>query len=176
MLYEKLFCLYYRITRNIEIAIMLIQKIVSGGQTGADKAALDFAVKHNIPHGGWLPQGRKTENGTLPKRYHLQEMPTDHYSKRTEQNVLDSDGTLIVSHGPLTGGSALTRALAKQHRKPWIHVDLEKTPCPEAARLIRKWIGRHNINVMNVAGPRASKDPKIYQATLDTLGYLFDDH
>jgi hypothetical protein len=147
----------------------MIQKIISGGQTGADRAALDFAIKHSIPYGGWVPKGRKTEDGTLPEKYNLQEMPTGQYSKRTEQNILDSDGTLIVSHGRLTGGSALTRELAKQHRKPWIHIDLETTSYPEAARMIREWVGRNGIKVMNVAGARESKDPEIYQAMTELL-------
>lgn len=147
----------------------MIQEIISGGQTGADRAALDFAIKHNLPYGGWVPKGRKTENGTLPGKYHLQEMPAGGYSQRTEKNILDSDGTLIVSHGLLTGGSALTRKLAKQHRKPWIHIDLETTPYPEAAKMIREWVGRNGIKVMNVAGPRASKDPNIYQAVATLL-------
>jgi hypothetical protein len=147
----------------------MIQKIISGGQTGADRAALDFAIKHNLPYGGWVPKGRKTEDGTLPEKYHLQEMPTGQYSKRTEKNVLDSDGTLIVSHGILTGGSALTRELAKQHRKPWIHIDLGTTLCPDAARMIQEWVGRNGIKVMNVAGARGSKDPEIYQAVMELL-------
>ncbi len=96
-------------------------------------------------------------------------MPTGSYSKRTEKNILDADGTLILSHGPLTGGSALTRELAKQHRKPWIHIDLQITSYPEAARMIREWAGRNSIKVMNVAGPRASKAPKIYQAVTELL-------
>jgi hypothetical protein len=80
----------------------MIQKIISGGQTCADRAALDFAICHNIPYGGWVPKGRKTDDGTLPEQYNLQEMPTGQYSKRTEKNVLDSDGTLIVSRGLLS--------------------------------------------------------------------------
>ena len=72
----------------------MIIRIISGGQTGADRAALDFAIKHNIPYGGWVPKGRKTEDGTLPEKYHLQEMPTVQYANRTEKNILDSDGTL----------------------------------------------------------------------------------
>jgi len=86
----------------------MLQKIISGGQTGADRAALDFAIGFDIPHGGWIPKGRKTEDGVLPDKYKLKEMPTASYPKRTEKNVLDSDGTLILSHGKLTGGSALT--------------------------------------------------------------------
>jgi len=103
----------------------------TGGQTGADRAALDFAIRHNIPYSGWVPKGRKTEDGTLPEKYNLQEMPTGQYSKRTEKNVLDSDGTLIVSHGLLTGGSALTTSFAELHKKPWIHIDLDMTPIPK---------------------------------------------
>ena len=102
----------------------LVTKIISGGQTGADRAALDFAMQQNIPYGGWVPKGRKTEDGHLPDQYHLQEMPTAEYSKRTERNVLVADRTVIVSHGFLTGGSALTREFAKQHDKPWIHLEV----------------------------------------------------
>lgn len=147
----------------------MIQKIISGGQTGADRAALDFAIKHKIAHGGWVPKGRKAEDGTIPHKYHLMEMPPGEYSTRTQKNILDSDGTLIISHGILTGGSALTEELAKLYRKPWIHIDLEATPYPKAASMIREWIRHNHIKVMNVAGARASKDPKIYQAVTELL-------
>jgi hypothetical protein len=147
----------------------MIKKITSGGQTGADRAALDFAIKHGITYGGWIPKGRKTEDGTLPEKYDLQEMPTGSYPKRTEKNVLDSDGSLIVSRGLLTGGSALTTGFAEHHGKPWIHIDLEMTSYSEAAIMIREWVGRHGIKVMNVAGARASKDPAIYQAVAELL-------
>jgi hypothetical protein len=147
----------------------MIQKIISGGQTGADRAALDFAIKHNIPYGGWIPKGRITEDGTLPEKYLLQEMPTSNYPRRTERNVLDADGTLIVSHGLLTGGSALTTSYTIKHQKPWIHIDLEMFGVPEAARVIQTWIDRHEINVLNVAGPRASKDARVYSAVLELL-------
>jgi len=90
-----------------------ITQVISGGQTGADRAALDFAIEHNIPYDGRVPKGRLAEDGPIPETYQLQEMPTGDYSKRTEQNVLDSDGTLIVSHGMLAGGSAVT--------KIWLH-------------------------------------------------------
>ena len=153
----------------------MITKIISGGQTGADRAALDFAIKHDIPYGGWVPKGRKTEDGTLPERYKLQEMPTGKYSKRTEQNILDSDGTLIVSHEYLTGGSALTEFLAEKHKKPCVHIDLNKQNQKEAALIIDKWMKTNKIEVLNVAGPRASKDPKIYQATLELLEAVFNN-
>jgi len=147
----------------------MVQKIISGGQTGADRAALDFAIKHNLPYGGWVPKGRKTEDGTLPEEYHLQEMPTGEYSERTQKNILDSDGTLIISHGRLTGGSSLTRELAKRHNRPCLHVDLETTNINDAANKVRKWIDMKHIRVLNVAGPRASKDQKIYDVTMAVL-------
>jgi hypothetical protein len=149
--------------------VMMIQKIISGGQTGAGRGALDVAIKFTIPHGGWIPKGRKTEDGPLPDRYHLQEMPTATYGKRTEQNVIDSDGTLIISHGRLTGGSALTRDLAKDHGRPWLHIDLNTQNRFQAAMTISSWITRHKIETLNVAGPRASRDPEIYQATVNVL-------
>ena len=95
----------------------MITRIISGGQTGADRAALDVAIKLSIPHGGWIPKGRKTEDGTLPEQYQLQEMTTASYPKRTEQNVIDSDGTLIIARGKLTGGTDLTRQMTLKHKK-----------------------------------------------------------
>ena len=150
-----------------------IEKIVSGGQTGADRAALDFAIEHNIPYAGWLPKGRKTEDGTLDLKYHLQEMPTTDYPKRTERNVLDADGTVIVSLGFLTGGSALTAEFAKRHKKPWIHIDLKELAIKEAVQRLDGWLTSHGIKVLNVAGPRTRKDPAIYEATLRLLEATF---
>ena len=147
----------------------MITKIISGGQTGADQAALDFAIEHGIPHGGWIPKGRKTEDGILPDKYHLQEMPTASYPKRTEKNILDSDGTLIFSKGKLTGGSALTRKLAKQHQRPWLHVDLDQVTAREAAQMIAGWVDQNNIQTLNVAGPRASKDSGIHDIVIGIL-------
>jgi len=150
-----------------------VEKIISGGQTGADRAALDFAIKNSIPYGGWLPKGRKTEDGTLPLRYHLQEMPTGDYSKRTEMNVLDSDGTVIVSNGLLTMGSALTRELAMQHNRPWIHLDMKELSLKKAAQMLISWLTEKEIKVLNVAGPRAGNDAKIYDITLRLLAASF---
>jgi len=140
----------------------MIKKIISGGQTGADRAALDVAIKLNIPHDGWIPKGRKTEDGILPEKYQLKEMPTASYPKRTEQNVIDSDGTLIISRGKLSGGSDYTRKMTLRHKKQLLYVDLNNYEPFDAASLIASWIGMQNIEVLNVAGPRASKDPEIY--------------
>ena len=151
----------------------MIRKIVSGGQTGADRAALDFAMEWNIPHGGWIPKGRRAEDGVLPKKYQLREMNSSDYTRRTEQNVIDSDGTLIFSHGKLTGGSLLTRKMTLKHGRPRLHVDLFKTNSFSAARAIHSWIMAHRIGVLNVAGPRQSQDKRIYRATFDILEAAF---
>lgn len=147
----------------------MVKKIISGGQTGADQAALDVAIKLGIPHGGWIPKGRLTENGPLEAKYQLQEMETANYNKRTEQNVIDSHGTLIISHGMLTGGSEYTREMATYHNRPWLHIDLNTTSDFHAAQKIQSWIKDHHIETLNVAGPRASKDAQIYRATTDIL-------
>jgi len=146
-----------------------IETIISGGQTGADRAALDFAIDNNIAHGGWIPKGRKTEEGPLSLKYHLQEMPTGDYSKRTEKNVLEAEGTVIISHCFLNGGSALTREFAIKHKKPWIHIDVKEMFLKEASSKFVSWLEENKINVFNVAGPSASKDPAIYDATLRLL-------
>ena len=143
---------------------MQLQKIISGGQTGADRAALDAAIEYGLPHGGWIPKGRRTESGPLPDKYNLREMPTDSYPKRTEQNVIDSDGTLIICHGNMTGGTALTWQYADKHRRPRLHIDLTETLGYEAIKVSYAWIYGHKIKILNVAGPRASKDPDIYKA------------
>jgi len=141
----------------------MLKKIISGGQTGADQAALDAAIKLGLPHGGWIPKGRPTEDGKFSDKYKLREMPTKSYPKRTEQNVIDSDGTLIITHGKLTGGSKLTQKVAKKHDRPCIHINLNETLLFMASSEINSWIIENGIEVLNVAGSRASKDPKIYK-------------
>ena len=150
----------------------MLEKIVSGGQTGADRAALDSAIKHGIPHGGWVPKGRLAEDGPLADNYDLKEMPSDSYPARTEQNVIDSDGTLIISNGPLTGGSDYTREMAKKHKKPRLHINLSHIKIHEAGATIMIWLTGNAVSVLNVAGPRASKDPHIYQQVLAVLEHV----
>lgn len=144
-------------------------KIVSGGQTGADRAALDAAIELGIPCGGWLPRGRKTEDGPLPKTYKLRELDSEDYRERTEQNVMDSDATLIVSFGPLTGGSALTEAFAIKHDRPCLFLDLELISIDEGVEALEKWLQNNAVKTLNVAGPRASKEPRIYPAVYEIL-------
>jgi hypothetical protein len=153
----------------------MVSKIISGGQTGVDRAALDMAIKHGIPHGGWVPRGRKAEDGILPRKYSVRETSGYSYSRRTERNVLEADGTLILSRGKLKGGSLLTRQMALKHGRPWLHVDLEKRSAFEAALNVHEWSTRERIGVLNVAGPRASEDREIYilaSRILETLFFL----
>ena len=147
----------------------MIKKIISGGQTGVDRAALDAAIKLSIAHGGWIPQGRLTESGPLPAEYQLKEIRSSSYAERTEKNVLDADGTLIISRGPLTGGSEYTREMAVKHQRPWLHIDLRHMAAFQAATVINTWILNKGIEILNVAGPRASKDSLIYHDTLKII-------
>jgi hypothetical protein len=115
-----------------------IEKLISGAQSGADRAALDFAIDHRIPHGGWCPLGRKAEDGTIDPRYELQETPSSGYVQRTEWNVRDSDGTVVFSIAPvLTGVSKKTVELAHKHRKPVIHIARDGGPASPAQALPR---------------------------------------
>jgi hypothetical protein len=152
----------------------MIKKIISGGQTGAEQAALDAAIQWQIPYGGWITKGRLTEAGILPDKYQLQEMSTDSYPERTKQNVIDSNGTLIISHGPLSGGSQFTQNIAIKHNKPYLHIDLNETDAFDAAKQVYKWITVNKVETLNVTGPKAGKDPYIYRATLHFMEILLD--
>lgn len=136
-----------------------IEKIISGGQTGVDRAALDVALELGIPCGGWCPKGRRAEDGVIPFRYPLVEASSPEYPLRTELNVQDADGTLIITWSAPMGGTALTVKLAQKHHKPYLLVDLAQ----EAnVVLVREWLKQYKIQVLNVAGPRESEVPGIY--------------
>ncbi|WP_138497118.1 putative molybdenum carrier protein [Nostoc sp. PA-18-2419] len=138
-------------------------KIISGGQTGADRAALDWAIARQILHGGWCPKGRKAEDGVINSRYNLTETPSGEYSQRTEWNVRDSDGTVIFSIAKkLFTGSLLTAELAKKYQKPYIHISQQLTDINPVNELLL-FISNYKIVTLNVAGPRASNEPEIYQ-------------
>ena len=154
----------------------MLAKIISGGQTGADQGALDGAMDLHFPHGGWISTGRKTENGPLAKKYQLRELVSPAYRDRTEKNVLDSDGTLIVSHGELTGGSALTRTLAKKHHKPWLHIDFDLVSMEDSVDQACSWIIGNKIEVVNIAGSRSSSDPLIYEKTRSLVRGMIEGH
>jgi hypothetical protein len=148
-------------------------KIISGGQTGADRAALDWAILHRIPHGGWCPKGRLAEDGPIPGRYRLRETPAADYATRTEWNVRDADATVIFSIAKkLSGGSRLTAELARAHHKPLLHV-CRAAPRGVPAKRLLAFLQRHEIKTLNVAGPRASEEPAIARFVRDTLERVF---
>jgi len=142
------------------------RKIVSGGQTGVDRAALDVALQLGIPCGGWCPKGRRAEDGVIDLRYPLQETESPEYAVRTEMNVRDSDATLILNQGLLTEGTALTLELATTYKKPHLVMDLSGSNDPALAR---EWMQDLKIEVLNVAGPRESKEPGIYDKAIEFL-------
>jgi predicted Rossmann fold nucleotide-binding protein DprA/Smf involved in DNA uptake len=146
-----------------------VARLVSGGQTGVDRAALDAGLAAGVPVGGWCPRGRLAEDGLIPARYPLRETPTADPAQRTEWNVRDSDGTLVLHRGPLTGGTALTATLARRLGRPLLQLDLEAAPEPSA---IDTWLRRQGIRVLNVAGPRESEAPGIGTAALELLRRL----
>ena len=141
---------------------MRIARIVSGGQTGVDLAALDAALALGIPCGGWVPRGRFNEDGLIALRYPVRETSSPRSAQRTARNVRDSDATLILARGPLTGGSALTERLAREHAKPCLHLDLAAVPGDAAPARILAWLAPLDGATLNVAGPRRSNDPEIY--------------
>jgi len=138
-----------------------------------DRAALDAAIKLDIPHGGWIPAGRKTDGGLLPSKYRLREFHSGDWHRVIERNVMDSDGTLIISRGDLRGASDLSRKAAMRRERPWLHVDLGKINAFEAARAIQTWIMKNSIDVLNVTGPRAGDDPEVYKVTTVLLEAAF---
>ncbi len=145
---------------------MRLARVISGGQTGVDLAALDAAVAVGLPCGGWVPRGRFNEDGPIDPRYPVQETDSRKLARRTEWNVCDADATLILSRGALSGGSALTQRLAQRYAKPCLHADLAALSPEEAVARISRWLDVIECAVLNVAGPRRSNDAEIY-----TLAY-----
>jgi len=146
-----------------------IAKIVSGGQTGVDRAALDVALELGFPCGGWVPRGRRAEDGRIPPIYPLRETESHSYAKRTRLNVRDSDATLILTRGEPTGGTALTVDCARSLNRPCFVVDLAGDVDLSA---VREWLVRHDVRVLNVAGPRESTPAGIYRIAAGVLREL----
>ena len=145
---------------------MPLRKIVSGGQTGVDRAALDAARVSGLPVGGWCPRGRRAEDGPIDPAYPLEETPESGYVQRTAWNVRDSDATLILNWGELEGGTALTVRFLEETGKPYLLVALDEGPDPGE---IRHWIRDQGIAVLNVAGPRGRKVPGVYERARELL-------
>jgi hypothetical protein len=150
----------------------MIRKIISGGQTGVDRAALDVALKLGIECGGWCPRGRKAEDGPIDTKYPLLEMQSDDYAARTRQNILDSDGTLVLTFGDiLTGGTKLTFDLPPKFGKPIFTIDMMKKIDIEG---FYQWIEANDIGILNVGGPRESHKPgQVYTSACRVLLAIF---
>ncbi|EGF29711.1 putative molybdenum carrier protein [Rhodopirellula baltica] len=144
--------------------------IISGGQTGVDRGALDAAIELHLPHGGWCPAGRIAEDGRIPDRYLLQEHASRHYPDRTEQNVIDTDATLILYRERISGGTALTKRICRRESRPFLAVNLDSPKT--AAKRIRTWLEEHRPENLNVAGPRESNSPGIGEQTKTLLVHI----
>jgi hypothetical protein len=157
----------------------VLEKLISGGQTGADIAALDVALRFGFPHGGWCPKGRRSLEGPIPDRYNLFETPSDGYLQRTEWNVRDSDGTVVFTLAEtVTGGSLRTIGFAQKHKKPCLHLSREVGlfEYRDRSELLLEFVRGHGIRRLNVAGSRESKEPGIHQWVMEVLerSFFFD--
>ena len=141
---------------------MKAQKIISGGQTGVDRAALDVALKHGIDCGGWCPAGRLDEFGRIPDRYPVRELQAGGFTERTVQNVKDSDGTVVIYNGQIGGGTEQTVRLCVDLKRPKELIDASKIRAEDAASLITDFVREKGIKILNVAGPRQSEWPEGY--------------
>jgi len=149
---------------------LMVRKIVSGGQTGADRAALDVAMECGLEIGGWIPKGRLAEDGPISLHYGgLVETESSDPAVRTSLNVRDSDATLIVSHGPLHGGSLLTLEEARKLGRSVLHIDLSLTPQVSATTQLSEWLRAVDASILNVAGPRGSEDASICGSVSELL-------
>jgi len=148
----------------------MIEKIISGGQTGVDRAALDVALQLGMACGGWCPRGRRAEDGAIAARYPLRETPREEYPQRTQWNVRDSDGTLVMTRGPARGGTGLTISIAKRLGKPLLVVDFTQE---QDAAEVRSWAEANRVGVLNVAGPRERENPGIYDEAIRFLRAVF---
>ncbi|MBF0380871.1 MAG: putative molybdenum carrier protein [Magnetococcales bacterium] len=150
---------------------IFLQKIVSGGQTGVDRAALDFASQIGLESGGWCPKGRLALDGRIPDKYPLKETQSSSYPQRTQMNIQDSDGTLIISRGVLHGGTALTHRLANKLGKPCLILDLNYIAMKQDAanHMLLTWLAKHTVNTLNIAGPRENDSGGVYDGTINFL-------
>ncbi len=149
-------------------------KIISGGQTGVDRAALDTAMAYGFPTGGFCSEGRQAEDGEIPEIYPLKTLPGTGYSQRTAQNVFSSDGTLIIYFSILSGGTQETLHFCKAHKKPVLLIDGHTVSEIDAAGKIHRFIQAYALNVLNIAGPRASEAPAAYTYTRSVLHHFFE--
>lgn len=154
----------------------MISRLVSGGQTGVDRGALDAALDRGFPCGGWCPRGRRAEDGAIPPRYPLREIDRVSYIARTVRNIIDSDATLILASGPLTGGTKATEKHARKAGRPFLIINLDAAAADVDVDVdrIAGWIRANRIDVLNVAGPRESTHPGIELEARHIVGAVLD--
>ncbi|MDO5579622.1 MAG: putative molybdenum carrier protein [Planctomycetia bacterium] len=150
---------------------MRLKKIISGGQTGVDRAALDIAMEIDIPHGGWCPRGRRAEDGVIPDKYQLEETETKKYQTRTKRNIVDSDGTLIIFREQMSDGTKFTQTIAERLEKPLFIIDANMPEIP--IEEFWSWVLSNNIEILNIAGPRLSNDPELAKSIHELLRTIF---
>ncbi|MGM0516450.1 MAG: putative molybdenum carrier protein [Pseudomonadota bacterium] len=152
----------------------MLERIISGGQTGADRGALDAALARGFPCGGWCPPDRRSEDGEIPARYPVEPMASGGYRRRTIRNLKDADGTAIFYREEITGGTELTLAQCIRHRRPYRLIDLSEVTPERAVVILQRFVERHDLRVLNVAGPRASGAPGIRDEVEEAVGGLLD--
>ena len=157
---------------SIPEPVRFCRQIISGGQTGVDRGALDFAIERGYTHGGWAPHGREAEDGKIPLKYQLIELDHGGYRQRTRRNVQDSDGTLVINLGELDGGTLATQSFAQRFNKPHLVVQLDDGITEEVVTQLSEWVHQYEIKTLNIAGPRETKRPGIYRLTRDVLGQV----
>jgi len=150
-------------------------KIVSGGQTGVDRGALDGALECGVEAGGWCPEGRKAEDGVIPVNYPLQELKGSGYRQRTKRNVIDSDGTLIIYFDHLTGGTEQTVMFCMKEKKPYLLIDATELSVVRSAERIKEFIHDQGISILNVAGPRLSSERQSHRYTQEVISKVIQN-
>ena len=153
-----------------------LKKVISGGQTGVDRGALTAALCLNFDCGGWCPPGKVAEDGVIPDAYPMSEMASGHYPERTLRNIIDSDATVIIHFGPLEGGTQKTQRLCVQHAKPHLLIDGASTDDDAATYLVRNFVMEHSVGILNVAGPRQSKEIRAFDYAYDVFWTLIIRH
>lgn len=156
--------------------IPIINKIISGGQTGVDRAAFDAAIANGVEIGGFVPRGRWAEDGTIPKKYKgLVETESEDPAERTRLNVINSDATILLTAGEPAGGSKLTADLAAEYKKPLLHLAIRRSNLNQLTDSIHEWLEKLRPAIVNIAGARASEDPEIYDLAYDILAAALKD-
>jgi hypothetical protein len=149
----------------------MLKKIISGGQPGVEIAALDAAVRLDLPHEGWCYKGRMSDDGVLNARYNVKDIDTPSYFDRLKRNIVDSEGTVVLSHGQLVVGTKAAKDLAEKYGKPFLNINLSKHPLNHAIALIRKWLAKHDIDTIYFTGTKTSGgyNPNVYDEVIQII-------